>query len=98
MEHKDRNQDKNQHTSQDGNYNRSQGRNQEGVFARCRAIDPGCVARQAGLTVVKGFKGYQHTNGYEAYHSLGSGITVIARCQGQRCHVQHDRDSERERA
>ena len=47
---------------------------------------------------LKGFKGYQHMDGYEAYHSLGSGITVIARRQGQRCHVQHDRDSERERA
>ena len=86
MEHKDRNQDT------------SQGRNQEGVFVRCRAVDPGWVARQAGLTVVKGFKGYQHMDGYEAYHSLGSGITVIARRQGQRCHVQHDRDSEREPA
>jgi hypothetical protein len=26
---------------------------------------------------LKGFKGYLHTDGYEAYHSLGSGITVI---------------------
>jgi transposase len=26
---------------------------------------------------LNGFKGYLHTDGYEAYHSLGSGITVI---------------------
>ena len=26
---------------------------------------------------LKGFKGYLHTDGYESYHSLGSGITVI---------------------
>lgn len=26
---------------------------------------------------LKGFQGYLHTDGYEAYHSLGSGITVI---------------------
>lgn len=28
-------------------------------------------------TFLKDFKGYLHTDGYEAYHSLGSGITVI---------------------
>lgn len=26
---------------------------------------------------LKGFQGYLHTDGYEAYHSLGSGITVV---------------------
>jgi len=29
---------------------------------------------------LKDFKGYLHTDGYEAYHSLGSGITIFGCC------------------